>query len=274
MAHRDLLGDGDLDPAQRTLHRTELAPARWLGMGEADSRSGRLTRQGKSEATGVGAGRDQPERGGGGGPAGGASGGLQARRLRKRGRGRGHTPAPSPPLSGRWLPLPLARAPPGPGTRAPCPGPKQNPSARCWDPALPGNKKSHAYWPRVTAGYPPGKARCHWSAHRGSLAFSGYLSVFAGSTRRHAADSTCVFSEDELAALLPGGEKGSDQKRTLEKTHLQNKGPHCEAGRTTQHSLCITKHPQGSAHSRLGKSSNAGQNRLEDAGIDPATLAC
>lgn len=65
--------------------------------------------------------------------------------------------------------------------------------------------------------------------------------------------------------------------RTLEKTHLQNKGPRVKLVIAYRTHFVYYKTPTRFSHSRLGKSSNAwGKNRLEDArSIDPATsLAC
>lgn len=147
------------------------------GSGPTDARGrvGRLGAEVGGEATGGGWGQGQLRRGAGW-PAGrrGGSGGAQGGQGLRRGRGRRgprSTQSPSP-LSGPVipLPLPLARRHLGPGTRALHPGPKPKRSTAVPGPRSARKQEVSRLLATGTAGYPPSKARCHWSARRGCLA--------------------------------------------------------------------------------------------------------
>lgn len=86
--------------------------------------------------------------------------------------------------AGDPAPFPASEAPP----RAPAPGPStQDPNKtrapRCRDPALPGNKKSLAYWPRVQLATRPVKLTAIGQYAGVPSQASGYLSQlpFGGS---------------------------------------------------------------------------------------------
>lgn len=173
-------------------------------------RAGRQVIGVREEATGGQVGLRETRAEGRGGPAGRRRGGVGFQKCHGlKGAEKGAGPGSAGPAfhaepltslpAGDPAPFPASEAPP----RAPAPGPStQDPNKTrapwCRDPALPGNKKSFAYWPRVQLATSPvklpaiGRDAGVPSHARGSLS-QCRLGVRPIGGRR---GSTCAFSDD------------------------------------------------------------------------------
>lgn len=153
----------------------------WGGPGRGRGRGG--PGRGGGVAFQRGSGLKGADKGAGPGPAGPA---LHAAPLTSLGAG---DPAPSP----------ASEAPP----RAPAPGPStrdpnKTRAPRCRDPALPGNKKSLAYWPRVQLANRPVRLAAIGQRAGVPSHVSGYLSQWRLGARpaNRARGFHRIFSED------------------------------------------------------------------------------